>query len=106
MSQAQLTASAQESQIPEVMTRSELAKWLRVSEDQVVTLATRRGLPGQRIDGEWRFLRRAVQDWLARPSRAARILQHAGAVKDDPQLDQMLEQIYQDRGRPMIEDET
>jgi len=28
----------------------------------------------------------------------------AGALKDDPYLEEMLEQIYRERGRPMTED--
>lgn len=34
------------------------------------------------------------------------LMELAGAWKDDPYLDEMLKQIFEERGRPMIEDEN
>jgi excisionase family DNA binding protein len=48
----------------EVFTLPEVAAYLRVSEEAVQELVTRDALPGQRIGGEWRFLKRAVVEWL------------------------------------------
>jgi excisionase family DNA binding protein len=48
----------------EVLTLPEVAAYLRVPEQEVLELVTRDALPGQQIGGEWRFLKRAVVEWL------------------------------------------
>jgi hypothetical protein len=64
------------------------------------------GLPGRGIAGEWRFLKAAIQHWLgtAPPTwetRKAAILELAGKYKDDPDLEQIVEEAYRRRGRPI-----
>ena len=88
----------------EVLTLTEAAAYLRVSEADVVDLATKHGLPGRKIRDQWRFHKKGVVDWLLRPSAKERLLRHAGAMADDPDLEAMLDNIYQERGRPMIEE--
>ena len=88
---------------PEVLTLEEAAEYLRVSESEVVELATSHELPGRKIGEQWRFLKAALQDWLCGPDQRTVLQRHAGAMKDDPYLDEMLEQIYRDRGRPLVE---
>ena len=91
--------------LPEVLTLAEAAEYLRVSESDVLDLATKHGLPGRKIGDQWRFLRAALQDWLRSPLlQKERLRELAGAWKDDPYLDDMLEQIYKERGRPMTEE--
>jgi excisionase family DNA binding protein len=41
----------------EVLTLAEAAAYLRFSEEDVVRLVHEQGLPGRRLDREWRFLR-------------------------------------------------
>lgn len=48
----------------EVLTLSELAAYLRVPDKAVLELVAKDALPGQLIGGEWRFLKRAVIEWL------------------------------------------
>lgn len=48
----------------EVLTLSEAATFLRTSEDAVVALVEKGTLPAQRIGQEWRFLKRALVDFL------------------------------------------
>lgn len=91
--------------VPEVLTLAEAAEYLRVSEADVVELATKHELHGRKIGDQWRFHRRGLAEWLLRPSSKERLLRHAGAMKDDPDMEKMLDQIYRDRGRPMTEDE-
>ncbi|MEX0715517.1 MAG: hypothetical protein WD066_02975 [Planctomycetaceae bacterium] len=65
------------------------------------------GLPGRLIDGEWRFLKCAVNEWLGTPSKPsgkAALLNMAGAFKDDPFLDEIVREAYRQRGRPITED--
>lgn len=90
--------------LPEVLTLKEAAEYLRVSESDVVDLATKHQLPGRKIGGAWRFLRRGMAEWLLGPSGKERLLRHAGAMRDDPDMEAMLERIYQERGRPMTEE--
>ncbi len=91
----------------EVLTLAETAAYLRVTEEEVVRLAGPAGLPGRLIGEHWRFLKSAIQAWLATPpgrSGKEALLSVAGAWKDDPDLDEMLGKIYKARGRPMVEE--
>lgn len=97
-------ASPPPADLPDVLTSAEAAEYLRVSEDDVLELAARGDLPGRKIKHQWRFSRLAVVDWLCRVPSRDRLLRHAGAAKDDPYLDEIVERIYHDRGRPIAED--
>jgi excisionase family DNA binding protein len=48
----------------EVLTLPEVATYLRVPEEAVLPLVAKDALPAQQIGGEWRFLKRAVVEWL------------------------------------------
>lgn len=48
----------------EVLTLAEAAAFLRVPEDKILAFVAKEGIPGQQIEGEWRFLRRALAEWL------------------------------------------
>jgi excisionase family DNA binding protein len=89
---------------PEVLTLAEAAAYLRVAEAELGRIAGSQGMPGRRIGFEWRFSRAAIQDWLRRPSMKESLLRLAGSWKHDPYLDEMLEDIYRQRGRPMSEE--
>ena len=56
--------SADELTGAEVLTLAEVAAYLRVPEEAVSELVSKDGLPAQKIGGEWRFLKRAVAEWL------------------------------------------
>lgn len=82
----------------EVLTLAEAAAYLRVTEEEVEELAARGEFPGRVIRGQWRFLKVAVQDWLrSAPSQKEKLMQVAGAWKDDPYLDEMRERINAER---------
>lgn len=90
-----------------VLTLPEVAAYLRMPEEKVVRLVRESNLPGRRAEDEWRFLKTAVDDWLTGASvrsnkEAWRSV--AGVWKDDPTIDEMLKEIYRQRGRPMTED--
>jgi hypothetical protein len=61
------------------------------------------------VNGQWRFLKSAIQEWLSvsQPTvemqKAAQIA-FVGSWKDDPYLEDMVEEIYRKRGRPITED--
>jgi len=91
----------------DVMTLAEAAAYLRVDVDGVMDAIHSHGLPGREIAGQWRFLKSSLQDWLRSGSRKTgneAFLALAGCWKDDPYVDEMLEDIYKKRGRPMIEE--
>jgi len=100
------TKTHSDHQLGEVLTLSEAAVYLRVPEADIVRLTSSQGLPGRLIGNEWRFSKSALQDWLRtpppRPSKEA-LLGCIGAWRDDPDLEEMLEEIYKRRGRPMTE---
>jgi excisionase family DNA binding protein len=95
---------ARSAEWPEVLTLAEAAAYLRVPELEVERIAGTQGLAGRRIGSEWRFSRAAIQDWLRRPSMKESLLRLAGSWKDDPDVEEMLAEIYRQRGRPMIEE--
>ena len=49
----------------DVLTPTQAAELLQVSEDEVVELAEAGTLPGRRIGAHWRFSRPALIVWLA-----------------------------------------
>jgi hypothetical protein len=90
----------------EVLTLPEAAAYLRLPEDEVVNSVQSQGLPGRCIAGEWRFLKSAIQHWLASVSptwemRKAEILDLAGKYRDDPDLESIVADAYRRRGRPI-----
>ena len=92
----------------EVLTLADAAAYLRLSETEVVGLFHSQGLPGRCIASEWRFLKSAVQHWLATASptwetRKAAILELAGKYKEDPDLEKIVEEAYRRRGRQSSE---
>jgi excisionase family DNA binding protein len=91
------------------MTLAEAAGYLRLPEDAVVREALYETLPGRKVGTEWRFLRSALQQWLStgrKMSSQEAFLAFAGSWKDDPTVPEMLEEIYRQRGRPMVDDGT
>ncbi len=48
----------------EVLTLTEAAAHLRVPEAELAELADRNGVPGRKVGGEWRFLRKGLNNWL------------------------------------------
>jgi excisionase family DNA binding protein len=93
----------------EVLTLAEAATYLRLPEKDVIAAVSSQGLPGRLIGGQWRFLKTAIQQWLSvsQPTaemRKAAMLAFAGSWKDDPYLEDMVEEIYRKRGRPITED--
>jgi excisionase family DNA binding protein len=90
-----------------VLTLAEAAAYLRVPEADVVRMVSPRGLPGRLIGSEWRFSRTALDYWLRtppEPSSKESLLALTGAWKDDPHAEEMLKEIYRQRGRPMTEE--
>jgi len=90
----------------EVLTLAEAADYLRVSTDETLRLVSEQGLPGRRTSDDWRFLKNALQEWLKQPERLGgptALLALAGKFADDPFLDQIVEEAYRQRGRPVVE---
>jgi excisionase family DNA binding protein len=86
----------------EILTLAEAAEYLRVSQEDVVRSVGPTGLPGRRIGDDWRFLKSALQAWLATPpapSSKEALASLAGAWKDDPYLDELRQRINADRER-------
>jgi excisionase family DNA binding protein len=93
-----------------VLTLSEAAAYLRLSEADVVALVHGQGLPGRFTGHEWRFLKSAIQQWLGTgaPTRQARKeaqLALAGKYQGDPDLIRICEDAYRTRACPPTEDE-
>lgn len=92
--------------LPDVMTLPEAAAFLRVSERDVDSLATAKTIPARKVGTEWRFLKSALEDWLrtsSPPTNKDALLALAGAFKDDPDLERIVEAAYRQRGRPIVD---
>jgi hypothetical protein len=108
---------ANEAAALEVMTLAEAAAFLRLAEPVVQRLALSGRLPGRVAEGEWRFLRSALREWLAgtdfaKPtepvsplSSKERLLAIAGCLSDDHSLPGLVEEIYRERKRHRAGDE-
>lgn len=85
----------------EILTPSGLAVFLQLPETVVVAEAQAGRIPGRCIAGEWRFLRRAIADWLQRadgpPVRARPPVGVARDFGDDAEA--VIEAIYSERNR-------
>jgi hypothetical protein len=93
---------------PEVLTLSEAALYLRSAEEEVLRLANLHELAGREIGGEWRFLKASLQDWLRTPPRRLgkeAFLALAGAWRDDSDVEPLVRDAHQRRGRPRAERE-
>jgi excisionase family DNA binding protein len=91
----------------DVLTLAEAAAYLRITEEDVLRMVHTQGLVGRHIGDQWRFLKSALQCWLrTSPSQTNNeaLTSVIGSWKDDPELDQMLQEIYRRRGRPMTEE--
>jgi excisionase family DNA binding protein len=103
----QANEAAQAPPSSEVLTLAEAAAYLRVPEADVLRATNTQGLPARRVGDEWRFLKASIQDWLGTPlklpSKEA-MMSVVGSWKDDPTLDDLLKEIYKNRGRPMTEE--
>lgn len=83
----------------EVLTLAEAAAYLRLPEETLSEQAAQGLVPGQRVEGAWRFLKRALDDWLSLRDRRASLLRQAGALADDLALPALRASIYEARGR-------
>lgn len=91
----------------DVLTLGEAAAYLRFSEAEVVRLVEEQDLPARRLGNEWRFLKAAIQEWLSAPlphGQPHGIWAAAGTLRDDPYLEEMLQEIERMRGRPAREE--
>ena len=87
----------------EVLTLEEAASFLRLPVGTVQCHAARGEIPGRQVEGDWRFLRAALESWLGTPDLGTVLLSQAGALAEDESLENLLEQIYAARGRTEVE---
>lgn len=81
----------------EVFTLEEAAAYLKLPLETVAHEADQGHLPGRRIADTWRFLKSAIDDWLRARNTHAALAAQAGALKDDPYLDELVASIYRER---------
>ena len=79
------------------------AAFLRLPEETVQRRAVLGEIPERQIEGSWRFLLSALEDWLRTPDQRSVLLSQAGALADDESLEELFAQIYAARGRPEVD---
>lgn len=99
--------STQTATLPQVLTLEDAAAYLRLPTETVARKAARGEIPGRRIEaGDWRFLLRALEDWLRTADQRTVLLRQAGALADDDTLEELLANIYNARGRPEVDQDA
>lgn len=83
-----------------VLTVEEAAAHLRLPDETIAREASRGNIPGRQVDGQWRFLRSALDEWLALRDGRRILLAQAGALTDDESLGELRDAAYRNRGRP------
>ncbi len=94
---------AQTAILPQVLTLDDAASYLRLPPETVERRATLGEIPGRQIEGAWRFLLSALEDWLRNVDQRTVLLKQAGALADDDSMDDLLAHVYRDRGRPEVD---
>ena len=90
--------------IPGVLTLEETSEYLRLPVETVLNQALKGGIPGRKIENDWRFLKVAIDDWLRANNSRSILLNQAGAFADDDSLEELRENIYQVRERSETDD--
>jgi len=92
----------------DVLTLAEAAAYLRVPEAELLRMAQGQSLPARQVGNDWRFLKAALQDWLRSPQTSVSKKEfwdaQIGALQNDPDVEEMLKEIYKQRGRPEVEE--
>ena len=88
----------------DVLTIEELADYLKLSPEVILTQANQGALPGRQIANTWRFLKDAIDDWLRVQDSRAILIHQAGALADDESLENLRRKVYDDRGRAEVDD--
>ena len=57
---------------PDVLTISDLARYLQVSKSSLYKLAKKGKVPGQKVGKHWRFRRETIERWLYRGEEGKR----------------------------------
>lgn len=89
-----------------ILTLAEAAKFLCIKKGVLQKLVQQGRVPARKVGNAWRFSRAGLDDWLRGgidPDLA--LLQQAGLFKNDPDLLQILADIYKARGRPECEED-
>jgi excisionase family DNA binding protein len=92
--------------LPDVLTLEEAAKYLRLSKDILERQVLKGNIPGKRIEDTWRFLKAALDDWLRSQDSRTVLLQQAGVFAQDETLEELRRDIYRQRGRLEVENES
>ena len=103
-----LPAAGMNGPTSEVFTLAEAAAYLRLSEEDVLAMIHEQGLPARQVGTQWRLLKTAIERWLSSGSPPLQSnkdawLAMAGQYRDDPDLEQIVEDAYRRRGRPITE---
>jgi excisionase family DNA binding protein len=86
--------------LQDVLTLDEVAGYLRLPKEMIERQALEGKIPGRRIEERWRFLKKAIDDWLKSHDSRDIFLYQAGSLADDEMLSDLRDSIYAGRGRP------
>jgi len=94
MTMSGMSSSGNDPKHEDILTLEEAAAYLRVSEEAVEGMARDGMLPAQRIGDEWRFIKKALVDWMrwggGNDRRYHRWPYHPEFLFEGPFLEEML----------------
>jgi hypothetical protein len=90
----------------QVLTLDDAAAYLKLPAESVARRAAEGEIPGRLVEGAWRFLLSALEDWLRHVDPRTVLLRQAGALREDDSLEELLAEIYRARGRPETETDS
>lgn len=90
----------------DVLTLPQAADYLQLSENAILSEANAGRLPGRCLNGEWRFARRAIVDWLREGDRSPSTRQSVspGAANTDEDPEEIIAAIYRERKKHPVGD--
>ncbi len=71
---------SQTTELSPVLTLEEVAGYLRLPKEIVERQATQGRIPGRCIEATWRFLKKAIDEWLRSQDSRTVLLQQAGGT--------------------------
>lgn len=91
---------------PEVLTLEEAAAFVRLSESTLIQEALAKRLPARYLEGQWRFTRLGLLNWVNTPigqdGSQEHLLALAGAWENDPTAQPMIDEIYRERKKLLV----
>lgn len=90
--------------VPDVLTLEEASGYLRLSTETVERSAQQGKIPGRCLDGAWVFSKARLDAWRSQHDQRQVLMRQFGVLSPDDPMPEILAKIYEERGRPEVDD--